>query len=207
MIDLIKLTPKNCTLCSLASSRTQVVYPDVITNSQDKITTIVIGEAPGANEDKEGKPFVGASGKILRKELATLPGKVIITNTVKCRPPKNRNPSKEEKNACRPFLNKEIELFSPDFIILVGRISSSLFFDNKTLKNFTELSGSLIKNNLIPVLHPASTMYNAPKNKPIWIDSWDKIRSYIKERYPNTSFSMIKDKEKVIKHKSLSDWI
>ena len=207
MNDVLKTAPKDCSLCPLSQSRTQVVYPDVFQNSKDSINTLIIGEAPGANEDKKGKPFVGASGKILRKELHTLPGTVIITNTVKCRPPENRNPKKEEKDACNPFLKKEIDHYNPDYIILVGRIASSLFIPNKELKNFTDLSGIIFKDNLIPILHPASTMYNAKKNRPVWLESWDKIRSYLKEKYPDATFREKEETSEKTKTKSLIDWV
>lgn len=208
MSNVFRSAENDCSNCELSKSRTNVVYPDVLKNSEDKIKMLIIGEAPGANEDKQGKPFVGSSGKILRKQLNTLPGTVIITNSVKCRPPKNRNPSKQEKLACNPFLKKEIDYYKPDFIILVGRVSSSLYFDNKTLKDFTGLSGKLLRDNLIPVLHPASTMYNAKKNKPIWFESWKKIRSLIQEKYPEVEFIQTKNEESEKKsNKSLDSWL
>lgn len=191
-----KSAPVDCQKCELHVNRTQIVYPDVFTNSKDKITTLVIGEAPGASEDKQGKPFVGASGKILRRELQLLPGKIIITNTVKCRPPENRNPQSAEKKACYEFLEQELTFYDPDFIILVGRVSSSLYIDAKTLKNFTSLSGSLVQDKFIPVLHPASTMYNAKKNKPIWEESWNEIRKHIYSRYPDAAIITSSEEQK-----------
>ena len=110
--EIIKSAPIDCQKCELHLKRTQIVYPDVFLNSNDKITTMVIGEAPGAKEDEQGKPFVGASGKILRKELRRLPGQVIITNTVKCRPPENRNPRSAEKKACNEFLEMELDYYN-----------------------------------------------------------------------------------------------
>lgn len=185
--ESFKSAPVDCQKCELHANRIQIVYPDVFSNSKDKITTLVIGEAPGAKEDEQGKPFVGASGKILRRELQLLPGKIIITNTVKCRPPENRNPRSAEKKACYEFLEQELEYYDPDFIILVGRVSSSLYIDAKTLKNFTDLSGSLIQDKFIPVLHPASTMYNAKKNRPIWQESWNQIRNHLLNKFPSAT--------------------
>ena len=182
-----KSAPVDCSKCELYSTRKQIVYPDVFSNSQDNITTLVIGEAPGAKEDEQGKPFVGASGKILRKELQRLPGRIIITNTVKCRPPENRNPRSAEKKACNEFLEMELDYYNPDIILLVGRVSSSLYIDGTSLKKFSELSGTLIKDKYIPVLHPASTMYNGKKNKPIWEESWKNIRRILQEKYPDSS--------------------
>lgn len=183
---IIKSAPNDCTKCELHLNRTQVVYPDVLRNSEDEIQTLVIGEAPGAKEDEQGKPFVGASGKLLRKELARIPGRVIITNTVKCRPPENRNPRSTEKKACNEFLQKELDFYKPDIILLVGRISSSLYLDTETLKSFSEISGTLFKDKYIPILHPASTMYNGKKNKPIWEESWKKVLAIIKTKFPES---------------------
>lgn len=181
--DTFKSAPSDCTKCDLHLNRTQVVFPDVFCNSEDDLTIVVIGEAPGAKEDELGKPFVGASGKILRKELAKLPGRIIITNTVKCRPPDNRNPKAPEKKACNDFLKIELDHYKPDLIILVGRVSSSLYLDNKTLKDFSNISGTLFQDKIIPILHPASTMYNGKKNKPIWEASWINVAKIIQEKF------------------------
>ena len=188
-----KSAPVDCIKCELHLNRTQIVYPDVFSNSSDNITILVIGEAPGAKEDEQGKPFVGSSGKLLRKELQKLPGRIVITNTVKCRPPENRNPKSSEKKACYEHLTAEVEYYKPDLILLVGRISSSLYLDVETLKNFTEKSGTIFNEKFIPILHPASTMYNGKKNRPIWEESWKKILTLIKIKFPaipETSFSI-----------------
>lgn len=193
--DSFRSAPIDCTKCTLHSDRIQIVYPDVFYNSKDKITTVIIGEAPGAKEDEQGRPFVGTSGKILRKELERVPGRVVITNTVKCRPPENRNPKSAEKKACQEFLDLELQHYNPDFIILVGRISSSLFMDSELLSNFTSLSGTVVNDKYIPVLHPASTMYNGKKNKPIWEESWNNIIKVIYEKFPNASKILTKSKK------------
>ena len=77
----------------------------------------------------------------------------------------------------------ELEHYNPDLILLVGRISSSLYLDNKTLKNFSEISGTLFQDKYIPILHPASTMYNGKKNKPIWEASWINVAKIIQEKF------------------------
>lgn len=204
--EKFRSAPVDCTKCELHLNRTQIVYPDVFANSSDPLTILVIGEAPGAKEDEQGKPFVGSSGKLLRKELQKLPGQIIITNTVKCRPPENRNPKSSEKKACYEHLNAEVEYYKPDLILLVGRISSSLYLDTETLKNFSEISGTVFKEKFIPILHPASTMYNGKKNKPIWEESWRKILTIIKSKFPyipETSFSLtpsVSSKSKSVKN-------
>jgi len=205
MSNLFKSAPDNCLLCGLGESRTNIVYPDIFSNSKDQTNILIIGEAPGAKEDASGKPFVGSSGKILRKELEKLPGTIIITNTVKCRPPKNRNPNSVEVQTCKQFLDKEIVHYNPDLIILVGRVSSSLFFDSKTLKNFSSMSGTLFDGKLVPVIHPASTMYNATKNRPIWDDSWLKIQELLIAKFPH--LKIIKPVERKEQHSSLQQWL
>ena len=198
--DTFKSAPRDCTKCDLHANRTQIVFPDVFYNSDYSLTTLIIGEAPGANEDKEGKPFVGSSGKILRRELEKLPGRVIITNTVKCRPPENRNPRSAEKKACNEYLLQELEYYNPDLIILVGRISSSLYLDAESLKNFSNISGTLFQEKYIPILHPASTMYNSKKNKPIWEESWKKIIEIIQENFQDVTFPVPKEPNEILKN-------
>ena len=112
--EIYRSAPTNCADCVLSASRTQIVYPDILNNSDANLRILVVGEAPGQQEDEQGKPFVGRSGQILRKELATLPGTVIITNVVKCRPPENREPSIEEKANCRKYLMNEVDHYKPD---------------------------------------------------------------------------------------------
>lgn len=197
--DTFISAPRDCKKCELHINRTQVVFPDVFYNSDYSLTTLIIGEAPGANEDKEGKPFVGSSGKILRRELEKLPGRIIITNTVKCRPPENRNPRSAEKKACNEFLLKELEHYNPDLIILVGRVSSSLYLDTESLKNFSNFSGTLFQEKYIPILHPASTMYNRKKNMPIWEESWKKISEIIVEKFPDVTFPAPKEPKELPK--------
>lgn len=201
--------PPDCTDCELSTGRTQVVYPDVFRNSEDSIITFVIGEAPGKNEDEQGIPFVGASGKILRKKLAELPGTVIISNTCKCRPPDNRDPKSSEKQACRPYLMQEIEHYKPHLFILTGRHAAismlgSTLGPKKDIK-FTELSGLLFQGKYVPILHPASILYNRTKNLPIWEQSWKNIHEYIHNIDPEAKpISNVENKKKT---KNLQNWL
>lgn len=98
----------DCRLCGLCEGRTNIVLPD----GDPSTGIILVGEAPGENEDLQGRPFVGRSGKILEAMMADAGlsrSDVVITNTVKCRPPGNRDPTKEEMAACRPFLDSELQ--------------------------------------------------------------------------------------------------
>ena len=129
--EIYRSAPVDCTDCVLSTSRTQIVYPDILHNSEDSLIILVVGEAPGQQEDEQGKPFVGRSGQILRKELVTLPGTVVITNVVKCRPPENRDPSVKEKSSCRKYLMAEVDNYKPDLFLLVGRHAvQSFLFDS-----------------------------------------------------------------------------
>lgn len=120
-----------CQACGLCASRTQTVFGV----GDEQAQWMVVGEAPGENEDKQGEPFVGAAGQLLDRMLAALKltrscegdagpaQRVYIANTLKCRPPRNRNPSPEELAQCEPFLVRQIELLKPRIILAMGRFA------------------------------------------------------------------------------------
>lgn len=117
---------------------------------------VFVGEAPGAEEDRLGVPFVGRSGKLLDEwiEYLELSDKeYYITNVVKCRPPENRNPTREEIAACEPFLHRQLELLNPEFIVCVGRFAMNVFFPKK--KAILKESGHLVQNKYYIVPHPS----------------------------------------------------
>lgn len=128
-LDYIKLKINSCEQCELCRTRKNVVFG--AGNSKAKI--MFIGEAPGESEDMEGQPFVGKSGKMLDKMLEEIDlyreKNIYITNVVKCRPPKNRDPELEEQNACIGYLYRQIELIQPKVIIALGRIAAKRFID------------------------------------------------------------------------------
>lgn len=206
MQERIQTAPPTCTLCTLAEGRTQVVYPDVFTNTDDPFTVMVVGEAPGANEDKKGVPFVGASGKILREELLNLPGTVVITNVVKCRPPDNRDPHVAEKKACRPFLDEEVKHYNPDLILLVGRHAASSFL-GKQVGSFTQASGQLFEGRLMPLIHPAATMYNRKKNRPVWDQSWEAVWTIVNDKVGKERGTIPLSSNDSDRQKKLDNWL
>ena len=111
----------NCTACALHRGRTQTVFGVGDHNAQ----WMIIGEAPGAEEDRQGEPFVGRAGQLLNAMLLViglLREEVYIANVVKCRPPGNRDPAPEEAVACEPYLKRQIALIKPKVILVVGRI-------------------------------------------------------------------------------------
>jgi DNA polymerase len=149
-----------CTKCKLATAgRTQVVFgmgdPDA--------DLMFVGEGPGAEEDKQGLPFVGRSGqlldKILFEELGITRDRVYIANTVLCRPPGNRDPEADEIAACNPWLEKKLELIQPKVIVTLGNFATKLLLGTK--EGITKLRGKSypFRNGvLIPTFHPAAVL-------------------------------------------------
>lgn len=152
----------DCRLCGLCEGRTHIVLPDGDPSSG----IVFVGEAPGENEDLEGRPFVGRSGKILNamlEEAGIERSSVLITNTVKCRPPKNRDPTHEEMMACRRFLDSEIH----DARIVIGLGKSAcrdlMGYEGK-MADIANVQTTIRVGDrdvpFIPTYHPAATIYN-----------------------------------------------
>lgn len=166
--EKMKKQAENCKKCDLWKTRTNVVFGDGPTNAE----VMLIGEAPGFYEDREGKPFVGRAGKFLDELLKAANLKreeVYITNIVKCRPPNNRDPTDEEIKACYPYLDFQINHIKPRVIIALGRHASRVIFERYNLE-FTgisrehgkprEVSTLFGKIKIVPMYHPAAAIYN-----------------------------------------------
>jgi len=165
---------KNCTKCSLAKTRTNLVFgagnPDA--------EIMIIGEAPGADEDIQGKPFVGRAGQLLTDILKAIEfsrDDVFICNVLKCRPPGNRNPQPEEISKCRPYLNKQISIIKPKLILALGTFAAQTLLNTK--EPLGKLRGKFFEyfneGNLILLLvtyHPAALLRNPNWKKPTWED-------------------------------------
>lgn len=160
-----------CKRCGLCAARRNVVPGMGVENP----FVLVIGEGPGEEEDKQGKPFVGPAGQLLDKMLAAIglfrEKNCYIANIVKCRPPMNRNPMPEEADACRPFLDAQIAALKPKAILCAGSVAvKNLFHTNDGVM---KLHGQVLDFNGIPVVttwHP-SALLRAPENKrPAWED-------------------------------------
>jgi len=165
-----------CEKCSLCQSRTQTVFG--VGNNQADV--MVIGEAPGAEEDKQGKPFVGAAGKLLDNMLKAIGldrENVFIANILKCRPPANRNPSNEEAIACEGYLLRQIDLIQPKLILSVGGISAkNLLKTEEAVGRLRQQRQQMVKRN-IPVLvtyHPAYLL-RKPSEK---AKSWEDLKKF-----------------------------
>lgn len=163
---------KLCNRCVLCKSRQNVV----IERGNRTAKWLFVGEAPGAEEDKEGKPFVGKAGQLLDKMILSMNldqnKDVYICNVIKCRPPNNRNPDNEEINNCKNYLYNQINMVSPTIIIALGRFATqALLEDNLFSINKLRLKKNFYKN--IPVVvtyHPAYLLRNVNAKKDAWQD-------------------------------------
>lgn len=160
----------NCLECPLGSTRTSFVFGSGDPNAD----VMVIGEAPGADEDATGEPFVGRAGKLLTKilEAIDLPReKVFICNILKCRPPNNRKPSTAETDTCEPYLWKQIELVKPKYILALGLTAANTLL--RTKSSMKDLRGDMHDYQGIPTIvtyHPAALLRNPNWKKDTWED-------------------------------------
>ena len=153
-----------CRACELSKTRTQVVFGV----GDPEAEVLFIGEAPGKNEDEQGEPFVGRGGKLLDEMLAMIGlqrENIYITNSVKCRPPENRDPLNTEKDACRGYLRRQVKLMRPKIIVCLGRISAMEFIreDFKISQEhgqFFDKNGTL----MMALYHPAALLRDPRKN-------------------------------------------
>ncbi|RMD68270.1 MAG: uracil-DNA glycosylase [Gammaproteobacteria bacterium] len=170
--DALEERIRQCTRCDLAQSRTQAV-PGV---GNRQAEWMIVGEAPGAEEDKKGEPFVGRAGKLLDKMLKAIGlarEAVYITNIVKCRPPNNRDPLPGEIAACKPYLERQIALLQPRIILAVGRIAAQSLLETKS--NLGALRGKRFHydQTSIPVVvtyHPAYLLRAPIEKRKAWED-------------------------------------
>lgn len=155
-LQLVADEAAGCTKCALCESRTQVVFG----TGSEEARLMFVGEGPGAEEDRRGLPFVGRSGKLLDKlileELGLTRDVCYIANVVKCRPPGNRDPEPDEIAACRPYLERQIELIAPRVVVTLGRFAAQELL--QTSEGINRLRGRVHPFRtgvLIPTYHPA----------------------------------------------------
>lgn len=168
----LRSTALRCDRCRLAESRTQVVFSDGSVDAR----LVVVGEAPGANEDRTGIPFVGAAGQYLDLLLATVgmsrKDSVYICNVLKCRPPGNRNPMDDEISACSSFLEKQLELVHPEALLAVGSFAAQLLTGQEKTA-LGRLRGEVHSYRDIPLVctyHPAALLRNRKWTRSFWDD-------------------------------------
>ncbi len=158
-LDALRERALACTRCELAETRTRVVFGSGRVDAR----LVVVGEAPGAQEDLSGRPFVGRSGQLLRRVVAEETGlgddDCFVVNVVKCRPPSNRDPRPAEVAACRPWLDEQLALVTPSVVLTVGNFATRLLLD--TRDGITRLRGRSYEfgaSRLVPTLHPAAVL-------------------------------------------------
>lgn len=169
-----------CVRCPLHQGRTKIVH----TEGNQKARLMFVGEAPGADEDASGRPFVGRAGQLLNKIIEAIGLKredVLIGNVNRCRPPANRTPTTDEARTCKPFLLREINIVRPDVIVVLGNTAMKNLLDTK--EGITRLRGEFqdyrgIK--VMPTFHPAYLLRDPSKKREVWADM-KKVRDYLGE--------------------------
>lgn len=170
-LQVLQQEVASCTRChELASTRTQTVFGVGNVNAR----VAFFGEAPGADEDRQGEPFVGRAGQLLDKIIAACTWKreeVYILNTLKCRPPGNRNPAVDELTNCRPYWVRQLEIIQPEFIVCLGTFAAQSVLDSqlsigKLRKKFHLYHGAKV----LCTYHPSYLLRNPAAKKDVWED-------------------------------------
>ena len=170
-----------CRRCDLCETRKNVVFGQGVPDAE----VLFVGEGPGANEDEQGLPFVGRSGKLLDSYLEAIDlsreRNIFIANIVKCRPPENRDPLPAESEACMPWLRQQFLLLRPKIVVCLGRVAAQQMIE----KNFsvTKRHGEFIEKQgvlFMATLHPAALLRN-PNNKPLAFGDFVALRDKINE--------------------------
>jgi DNA polymerase len=179
-LNNVLLSVKDCQNCSLYQSRTNFVFGE----GNEKAVLMFIGEAPGYDEDKAGRPFVGKAGQLLTKIIESIDFKredVYIANILKCRPPENRNPSLDEIEACKNFLFQQIAIIKPKVICALGTFAAQTLLE--TDEKISRLRGSFYDFKgikVMPTFHPSYLLRNVNEKRKVWHDM-QKIRNFIRE--------------------------
>jgi uracil-DNA glycosylase len=166
-----------CSACGLRNGCRQVVFA----RGNPQARVMLIGEGPGADEDRLGAPFVGAAGQLLNRILDAAgfgQDELYITNVVKCRPPGNRLPVDSEVKQCLPYLKDQIELVNPAVIVCLGAVAARTLIDSSA--SITRIRGHWIMidgRRYMPTFHPAALLRDAGKKRPVWQD-FQEIAQY-----------------------------
>lgn len=176
----LRLKVEQCRKCGLCEKRHNTVFGE---GPVENCRVVIVGEGPGADEDATGKPFVGKAGMLLTSILESGGGikrdTLYITNIVKCRPPENRNPSREEASACSEFLEAQLSLLHPDIVVTLGNISTQWLL--KTSQGITSLRGKWVDwrgIKLFPMFHPSYLLRNESRaqGSPKYL-TWQDVRA------------------------------
>lgn len=177
----LKNQVESCTLCPLSETRNHAVIGEGVLNAK----VVIVGEAPGAQEDLIGKPFVGKSGNLLDQlleEAGFYRGKnIYITSINKCRPPENRDPTQKEVKACLPFLWDQLKIIQPEVIVCLGRIAAQTLIDKKL--KVTQEHGNFYKKDgflYMPTIHPAAVL-RTPSLRPVVQKDLETLNNKLKD--------------------------
>ena len=183
----------NCRKCQLWATKTKYVPGE----GSEKAEVVFVGEAPGREEDKQGRPFVGNAGKLLTEMIENVLGlsrkDVFIANVLKCRPPNNRDPLPEEIDACSPYLIRQLEAIKPEIIVCLGRFSASFIFEllNIPFPGISKVRGRVFEAQMdgrrvkvMATYHPAAILYK-PQLREIFEGDFRTIASLLKKRRAN----------------------
>jgi uracil-DNA glycosylase len=179
-LDAIRKDLGDCRRCKLAGGRTNIVFGA----GDSKAELMFVGEAPGADEDEQGLPFVGRAGQLLTKIIEAIEMRrqdVYICNILKCRPPGNRNPETDEIASCEPFLFRQIASVKPKVICTLGTFSSQTLL--RTTEPISRLRGRLLDYKgikLMATFHPAYLLRNPNEKRKVWEDV-QTIRDYLRK--------------------------
>jgi DNA polymerase len=169
-LDLLRTQVEACKLCKALCYRTQTVFGV----GSVKPRVVFLGEAPGADEDKQGEPFVGRAGQLLTKIIEACGWKredVYILNTLKCRPPDNRTPAEDEIANCRPFWEQQLETLHPEFIVCLGAVAAQALLE--TTVSVGKLRGKFHQyrdSQVVATYHPAYLLRNPDAKRFVWDD-------------------------------------
>ena len=178
-LALIRADLGDCTRCRLHEKRTQIVYGV----GDPRAELMFVGEGPGADEDRQGEPFVGRAGQLLTKIIEAMGyprGRVYIANVVKCRPPENRTPLPDEVATCSPFLFRQIAAIGPRVLVCLGTPAAQTVLG--TRETITRLRGSFREINgvqVMPTFHPAYLLRNPAAKKDVW-DDMKMVMAFLK---------------------------
>ncbi len=181
-LERLKVTAESCTDCRLSETRTNVVFgvgaPDA--------DVMIVGEAPGKNEDLQGEPFVGAAGRLLNtlmSEVGIARDQVYIANVLKCRPPGNRDPRPDEIEACKGYLRRQLELIEPTVVVTLGNFATKLLLRTET--GITKMRGQRYRwwrdIIVVPTFHPAAALRGRPETEESMRQDFRLVRITIDE--------------------------
>jgi len=179
-LEQLKVNCLACQLCALRKGCTQVVFGD----GDPQARLMLVGEGPGADEDRIGVPFVGKAGQLLDRILQAASIKrneIYIANVVKCRPPGNRQPQQHEVDSCLPYLREQINLINPEIIVCLGNLALRTLLDSKaTITHSRGKWHQIDGRRMIATFHPAALLRDPGKKKEVWADFKEIMKYYLR---------------------------